>query len=1072
MLQSSSTRRALFAIVLSTCAASLARAADVDLVASGLVEAGGQQRGVCAVIVENDAGGLPVSLAAASELLVHVRCSDAAAVNAIRNKANAAGFGIDRLAVEHGSLDRLPYAENIIDVIIVPQWRAATGPSASEILRVLRPRGTALVAGDELPALTRAASEAPGGAEAVAPLTIDGQQWVRFAKPPLAGAGEWSHWEHGPDNNPVSEDAIIKFPYMTQYLQEPFYIAMPSITTAAGGRTFLAIGHIAHHRREWDQMTKLIARNGYNGTVLWERKLPEGYLVHRSAFIATDDAFYMIDGNRALLLDSQTGAERGEIRIPGVPGDWKWMVLRDGVLYVLAGKKDAPAEITKGDREFGGWSWADLSQGYYEQPRVPWGFGNVLAAYDIEKRELLWKHTEEEKPIDSRALSMGADRIGIYCPEQHLRCLELATGKVLWTNSDRQVLDLIEEPGKGLTSTPGFRSACMTLYTPDAMIIQGQTQQNVVAISTADGYLLWKKPKVTNNPNAIYVDGKVILGVGPQGTHVALDPVSGEIVEDLKFRKTACTRLTACSDSFFVRGEGTLRFDRVSKQVLIDGAARPACNDGALPANGLLYLGPWQCDCNLSLIGALAKCSAGDFPFEQQARPEEQLTRAARGADSVADFAVTDHDWPTFRGNNDRSASTSVPTPTKMKPQPQWTFRNEQRTAPTAPTAAGGLVFTAGEDGIVRAFQAESGQSAWTFATPSPIKYPPTVANGRLYFGSSDGYAYCLEAATGRELWRFRAAPVERHIPLFGHIASTWPVNSGMLVHDGIAYFAAGIIDYDGTYVYALNAETGEIVWQNNSSGHLNDALKKGISVQGNLSLDGDHLLLAGGNQVSPAPFDIHTGQCLAANFEQGQPKNNNGRFAGLLAGKYPIVGGRVLHSAAENVSTKGNFTVFTKGKGPRTLSFGGVAPAWDGDTVALVNYLYGKLTCLNTADLLEQIDASEPVGQDRRVNNLADAAASTGAVRWSSDLGEANKFEAVAVVVCPNAIVATIQQQNKVRAQPQWYVVAFDKQTGNPLWRHEIGETPLPDGLLVDRDGRVVVTTVPGSVICLAPQG
>jgi hypothetical protein len=75
-------------------------------------------------------------------------------------------------------------------------------------------------------------------------------------------------------------------------------------------------------------------------------------------------------------------------------------------------------------------------------------------------------------------------------------------------------------------------------------------------------------------------------------------------------------------------------------------------------------------------------------------------------------------------------------------------------------------------------------------------------------------------------------------------------------------------------------------------------------------------------------------------------------------------------------------------------------------------------------------------------------------------------------VVVCPNAIVATIQQQNKVRAQPQWYVVAFDKQTGNPLWRHEIGETPLPDALLVDRDGRVVVTTVPGSVICLAPQG
>ena len=82
-----------------------------------------------------------------------------------------------------------------------------------------------------------------------------------------------------------------------------------------------------------------------------------------------------------------------------------------------------------------------------------------------------------------------------------------------------------------------------------------------------------------------------------------MDPVSGVVKENLKFNKRACTRLTASGDSFFCRGEGTLRYDRASKKLLIDGAQRPACNDGAIPANGLLYLGPWQCDCNLSLIG-------------------------------------------------------------------------------------------------------------------------------------------------------------------------------------------------------------------------------------------------------------------------------------------------------------------------------------------------------------------------------------------------------------------------------------------------------------------------------------
>ena len=83
----------------------------------------------------------------------------------------------------------------------------------------------------------------------------------------------------------------------------------------------------------------------------------------------------------------------------------------------------------------------------------------------------------------------------------------------------------------------------------------------------------------------------------------------------------------------------------------------------------------------------------------------------------------------------------------------------------------GGLVFTAGDDGKVRAFDAATGAIRWEFATPAPIKMPPTIAEGRAYFGSGDGYVYALEAATGRLLWRFRAAPVERLIMVYGNLA-------------------------------------------------------------------------------------------------------------------------------------------------------------------------------------------------------------------------------------------------------------------------------------------------------------
>jgi outer membrane protein assembly factor BamB len=103
-----------------------------------------------------------------------------------------------------------------------------------------------------------------------------------------------------------------------------------------------------------------------------------------------------------------------------------------------------------------------------------------------------------------------------------------------------------------------------------------------------------------------------------------------------------------------------------------------------------------------------------------------------------------------------------------------------------------------------------------------------------------------------------------------------------------------------------------------------------------------------------------------------------------------------------------------------------------------------------------------------RRRSSLPESFAADGAIRWQTDLGESNKFEAISIAVCPNAIVAVIQQQQKFRAQPQWYAVAFNATNGQQMWRNEIRENPLPGGLLVDREGQVVVTMLSGNVLCL----
>ena len=254
----------------------------------------------------------------------------------------------------------------------------------------------------------------------------------------------------------------------------------------------------------------------------------------------------------------------------------------------------------------------------------------------------------------------------------------------------RRTLSLIEKPGKGLTSTPGWRTQTLVVATPESLVIQGQTRMNVIALSTSDGSLLWHKPKVTNNPNAIYVNNKVIIGIGERGSHLVIDPKTGVVEDELSFFKVACTRLTASTDSFFARGEGMTRFDRRSRTLQIDGAVRPACNDGVIPANGLIYLGPWACDCNLALIGNVARCSAGDFRFDFNVQNDERLEVAAEPA-SVTSFEINDDDWATFRGNLSRSASTTVQV--QQAGRLHWQYEPNRTYVPTDMSAAGGTRF-------------------------------------------------------------------------------------------------------------------------------------------------------------------------------------------------------------------------------------------------------------------------------------------------------------------------------------------------------------------------------------------
>jgi len=135
----------LLAAMFSSCPAPAAPPGSADALAREVLRRADMTRGVCAVL--SGEGELPVALARASGLLVHVREPEAARVDALRAEADRAGFDIQRLAVERGELDRLPYATNSVDIIFCARANAAMlgSLSAGEVLRALRPEGTAIM---------------------------------------------------------------------------------------------------------------------------------------------------------------------------------------------------------------------------------------------------------------------------------------------------------------------------------------------------------------------------------------------------------------------------------------------------------------------------------------------------------------------------------------------------------------------------------------------------------------------------------------------------------------------------------------------------------------------------------------------------------------------------------------------------------------------------------------------------------------------------------------------------------------------------------------------------------------
>ena len=949
-------------------------------------------RGIIAVV------GLPADGADAvvkwtsgnQALTVYFQSENPTDVAAMRQAAKAAGTLGVRVFVDQGKLDDIHLSNNVADgAVVFPPASMAD----DELLRVLRPRAIAW----------------------------NGERELVKAVP--AGIDEWTHPYHGPDNNPQSTDQLVKGDFRTQFLAIPKFSPMPEQTVVAGGRIFKAMGHIAHKANQNEWLNTLLCINAYNGTILWRRPLPAGFMIHRNTMVGTDNTLLMGDAQSCKVFDAATGEIRHEITVPDSITDgpvWKWMALRDGVLYALVGNPEIQVDTQRSARRgLGHWPWGMWKGHDYKDPRTSFGFGRTLVAVDVETKKLLW-HYRDEEFLDARGVCMKDGRIYCFSPERFLLCLDAHSGDPVWKNSDESLLAAVGPNSRAQHYVTGYATTCYLKCDEDHVFFAGPQRDKMVVASTQDGALQWTYP---HGNLQLVLRKDAIYAAGPKTTGVRLDYDSGQQLSTLPTRR-ACTRATGCADSIFYRTSGgTVRVMTEASTAEHIAPMRPPCQDGVIVSNGHLYWGPWMCGCQLSLYGHIALAPAAELA---SSRPPSAARSAVDIEPQVAPLnADAKRDWLSYRGSNARDDETTLEIPLSV--EPAWTVDVSGTELPTAPVLAGGLIFVADRTGCVQALDPQ-GANVWTSYTSGAIYYAPAIAHDRLYVGSADGYVYAFEARTGRQLWKYRVAPNDQRIPVYGKLINRWPVAGGVVVQGNVVYAAAGIAHYDGTYLVALDAKSGRLRAQNTGSGALSKDVNSGISLQGNLSIVDNELRFLAGGVYETARFDLETLECL------NKPKAQvTSQFRTAFYPFYPSYGKYVsLHHVLEDRSSL-----------VQDASYEGS--------------LFSELA----------LQAPRPEGVPEEKKEAARWARRRGTAKPAIIWQDTQKRRFTSFIIADEVLLGGGHPDGK--EEP--FLLALNVADGSTHWHHPLPALPVKGGTALGQDGSIYVALENGQLACFTAK-
>jgi outer membrane protein assembly factor BamB len=666
--------------------------------------------------------------------------------------------------------DSLPYVDNFVNLLVVED---SQGITEDELLRVVAPEGVMMVQKNG--------------------------QWIKTLKARPKNIDDWTHYLHDASGNAVAHDEVVGPPRHLQWVGTPRWsrhhdrMASMSACVSSGGRMFYIMDEGSRISIQLPPKWKLIARDAFNGTILWKRDiikwqnhlwpLKSGPTQLSRHLVSIGNTVYVtldIDAP-VVALDAASGET---LRTFEGSDATEEIIAANGLLFLVVRK--GPAELANyaplhgrvGDQ-------ADARNLFWnEEPRV-------LMAFDAATGKQLWAKQSKVSP-----LTLAADESRIYFHDgEKLNSLDQRSGDSVWSTE------------------PVTRRQAFTFNFGPRLVVY----QDVVLYSGGDGKMMSVDSKSGKNlwessfPNSGYQSPQDLIvmnglvWVAPttsgndSGVYTGRDPRTGEVKKefppdiDTYWFHHRCY-IAKATDKFLIPSRTGIEYvDPTKKHWEIHHWVRGGCMYGVMPCNGFTYSPPHDCACypEAKLYGFNALAAAAPTRPRPGKVPEAgRMEKGPAFGLALGEPRPADSDdWPTFRHDLKRSGTTSKP----IAPAVQNKWEAKLGGQLTAPVIADGHVYVSKIDAhTLFALDEKSGQQKWRYIAGGPIDSPPTIDRDRVVFGAADGWVYCLSASDGQLAWRYRAAPMDRRTMAYEQLESLWPVSGSVLIRENQVYAVAG----------------------------------------------------------------------------------------------------------------------------------------------------------------------------------------------------------------------------------------------------------------------------------------